>query len=396
MDAGVGVAPRAAGGYETRAAGGSAPRASCGAQTAKKPPPGMHAGRYEGLKKSKAAEARQEAARLEAERIKAEAAAAEAARLEAERREKERLAAEKAAAMAAKIASRQAALDAAVKRPIPTQQPSAAKPSVYAEPTVKRPTSATQPRPTRPSVPTDPPAKPSIHIHDSTGRARASAVPAAKRTVALPKKDTLDFGIHAVEGFACMVMLPEGESVGDSHSLSELSPHRHPRLVEFVVQGPRDAVDCLTEAVWEGQAVQLVGHMSPVNAVSLDTFVERGAALSMGIPKKAAFFAFVYPCRLLHNRQRRLLEIVGSRLGSECLVNTPPWLDLLLTGGYVYFDKAGTLLRANALGQLKARSAGTISLIYSSYTAHISLISRSYTRRYDLAHGPVYSQPSRG
>ena len=232
MDAGVGVAPRAAGGYETRAAGGSAPRASCGAPNAKKPPPGMHAGRYEGLKKSKAAEARQEAARLEAERIKAEAAAAEAARLEAERREKERLAAEKAAAMAAKIASRQAALDAAVKRPIPTQQPSAAKPSVYAEPTVKRPTSATQPRPTRPSVPTDPPAKPSIHIHDSTGRARASAVPAAKRTVALPKKDTLDFGIHAVEGFACTVMLPEGESVGDSHSLSELSPHRHPRLVE--------------------------------------------------------------------------------------------------------------------------------------------------------------------
>ena len=103
MDAGFGVAPRAAGGYETRAAGGSAPRASCGAQTAKKPPPGMHAGRYEGLKKSKAAEARQEAARLEAERIKAEAASAEAARLEAERREKERLAAERAAAMAAKI-----------------------------------------------------------------------------------------------------------------------------------------------------------------------------------------------------------------------------------------------------------------------------------------------------
>ena len=43
-------------------------------------------------------------------------------------------------------------------------------------------------------------------------------------------------------------------------------------------------------------------------------------------------------------------------------MNTPPWLDLLLTGGYVYFDKAGTLLRANALGQLKARSAGTLSL----------------------------------
>jgi hypothetical protein len=43
-------------------------------------------------------------------------------------------------------------------------------------------------------------------------------------------------------------------------------------------------------------------------------------------------------------------------------VNTPPWLDLLLTGGYVYFDKVGTLLRANALGQLKARSAGTLSL----------------------------------
>jgi len=159
----------------------------------------MHAGRYEGLKKSKAAESRQEAARLEAERIKAEAASAEAARLEAERREKERLAAEKAAAMAAKIASRQAALDAAVKRPY-----------------------ATQPRPTRPSVSAEPAAKPSIHIHDSTGRARASAEPAAKRTVALPNKDTLDFGIHVVEGFACTVMLPEGKSVGDSHYLSEL------------------------------------------------------------------------------------------------------------------------------------------------------------------------------
>lgn len=217
-------------------------------------------------------------------------------------------------------------------------------------------------RPVRPGTRTD------RYVGLKTSKTATARAAAAAPERSISRRDTLDFGVHVVEGFACTPRMPPGELLVDSilsstesrASTSSSSTKR--KLIEYVMDGPPDAVSCLRQLF--GPATELLGHMSPVNT----TTIVGSNAVGIGMPKRAWCFGFVYPFKMLHRRQRKLLDIVGSRLGEECLVNTPPWLDLLLTGGFVYFDKGGALLRANALGMLKATAAGSLTL-YGPYAA---------------------------
>ena len=170
--------------------------------------------------------------------------------------------------------------------------------------------------------------------------------------VSLAVGDSLDFGVHEVEG--AQVRITEE---GIRTLSNQLYSADHPtNLVPFTLEGPPDALACLRQLL--GAKAELQGCMSPISHTTL----AGSNAATISMPRRAVSFGFSYPLSALHGRQAELLEIVGVRFGSRALESPPPWLDFVITGGFCYFDKSNVLLRCNALGAHVA-SSGTVNLI---------------------------------
>ena len=80
----------------------------------------------------------------------------------------------------------------------------------------------------------------------------------------------------------------------------------------------------------------LGGFLSPPVAV---TITDRRARTAVGIPLRAAWYAFAYPLECLSGQYEQLVALEG-----RC----DPWLFFLLLGGFAYFDGDRKLISTNA------------------------------------------------
>lgn len=161
----------------------------------------------------------------------------------------------------------------------------------------------------------------------------------------------------------------------------------------FKLLGPDDCVHQVSN-ICGGNALQ--GRISP--PVPITVVISENNVLA--IPPEAHSFAFAFPLPLeketiddlvasamrLHELKAKVLSSNGSgRLSSTGGVNrqrskgalvespvssTPMWLDFILVGGFVYFDKNNNVLRANALGLNPDTS--THIVCYGPHTASVS------------------------
>lgn len=145
----------------------------------------------------------------------------------------------------------------------------------------------------------------------------------------------LGFCVRPVEGF----------------KLSLRSASTAEEAVPVVLQGPPDLVNELSELqLFDGE---VLGTLAPLSRIT----VEREGAEAIGIASGAAYFAFFYPLCLTDSHMRQLTlesHAAHGRLSQAVrkpseLHMTPAWLDLILVGGFVYFDSSLRLLHANAL-----------------------------------------------
>ena len=126
--------------------------------------------------------------------------------------------------------------------------------------------------------------------------------------------------------------------------------------VPYTLTGPLDAVEVLREVL--GDNVELTAVLSPISEV---TIVDPKNAAKIGVPKNAASFAFSYPFSIINGRQQEILEAVGRR--RQNTLSAPPlWLELVLNGGFFYFDAKGAIAGVNALA-LEMRQAASLTLV---------------------------------
>lgn len=154
---------------------------------------------------------------------------------------------------------------------------------------------------------------------------------------------------------------------------SLLSPSSVSSELTFAVRSIRDLeIDCTPGAAGEAQRIDirgpsefavalrkcsktsgnpLVTKASPIQKLT----VSRKEADSMGIAAEAAFYCFLYPMKLnAEDTQMLIREAVSLSEGGA----TPAWLDLMLVGGFLYFDKSrSTLVCANAISPGFAKGA---------------------------------------
>jgi hypothetical protein len=123
----------------------------------------------------------------------------------------------------------------------------------------------------------------------------------------------------------------------------------------FRLVGPR------TRVLRQVTKRELHGTLSPSARVTISGI----SATQIGIPKGAHSFAFSYPLPLSEGEAEALIatavRVAGredhhktrSRKATTDTANnasaSPAWLDFVLVGGFVYFDKSGQFLQANAL-----------------------------------------------
>lgn len=160
----------------------------------------------------------------------------------------------------------------------------------------------------------------------------------------IPAYGRIAFDVRHANGLSIVISEKPRAEGGTLHAL------------HFELRGPREAVDALWPFVPRGSGGSLTGGsgattatpeaacigngmLSPLATITLGSNEEREAA---GIPLNAVFFAFAYPLplevevRTLYNQFAATMEV-------------PAWLDFALVGGFVYVDKDGRFLRANAL-----------------------------------------------
>lgn len=92
----------------------------------------------------------------------------------------------------------------------------------------------------------------------------------------------------------------------------------------------------------------LDGTLSPLSKVT----VKGDAAFELGIPEGAAHYAFFYPLNLdaVQTEHIMVSAVQGQAADtSKKGGGVPAWLELLLFGGYAYFDEKRRLIRCNAL-----------------------------------------------
>jgi hypothetical protein len=93
-------------------------------------------------------------------------------------------------------------------------------------------------------------------------------------------------------------------------------------------------------------APQLQGQLSPKTSVTVPEDKREGA----GIPRHAEQFCYIYPLKsfsnLLWPDAADELRNMRQESGSGALSK---WIDVVLEGGYVYFDEDGEIIRVNAI-----------------------------------------------
>lgn len=108
----------------------------------------------------------------------------------------------------------------------------------------------------------------------------------------------------------------------------------------YSVVGPSLALGCVhRESAVEGDGLSsAIGKLSPQHKVTLPAAARRDA----GIPEDADHYCFLYPLSCLAGKWDALVSEYAVHAQSQ-------WLDALLLGAFVYFSKAGSVLRINAL-----------------------------------------------
>ena len=99
-------------------------------------------------------------------------------------------------------------------------------------------------------------------------------------------------------------------------------------------------------------------YLSPLERI---TIRGRGAAM-VGIDHAAQLFAFFHPLRLSSRETIRLIELAKRCKSDDPHCMNPAWLDLLLIGGFCYFDLEHRLLRVNALTSANPQSPCVLML----------------------------------
>jgi len=179
-----------------------------------------------------------------------------------------------------------------------------------------------------------------------------------------------------------------------------------PQSISFGVR-PVDALKLRTLAGWssnarEANSVLLEGpsellsalppgkqHLATLSPAALIT-VQGETAKSIGVVQ-GTHFAFLYPLELSPSEVTTLITCAGIQSRASHSMHkhpghsTPAWLDLVLIGGFIYFDDQHTVLQANALciELPNALKIGTIGLEgpFEAASAAIEYLDRSRRMR---------------